>query len=158
VVTGKRHGLQWTTTAQVERTPTTLQLALEVELHNSTRAPMKVSLHPPRASVMPTPAPGSDGTGLGLGIRGEGFGSDACSPIHGGPTILPPGARASVRRTVELDPLPWPPGQAYRVTASSRDCRPDRLTLEVLDAIVVQPASPDGVPSLVAASSDDAPR
>jgi hypothetical protein len=88
--TGKSRGLRFTTTAQVVRTASGLQLAIEVELHNSTRAPMKVSLHPP--------------------------------------LIL--------------------------VTATSRDCRPGRLSLEVLDAIVVQPASPDGVPSIVAVSLD----
>lgn len=153
--TGKSHGLRFTTTAQVERTSTGLQLAIEVELHNSTRAPMKVSQHPPLVTISTAPAPGSTGEGLGLGLRGEGFGSDVCSPGHGGPTTLPPGARGSVKRTVELDPLPWPAGQAYRVTATSRDCRAGRLSLEVLDAIVVQPASPDGVPSVVAASPDE---
>jgi hypothetical protein len=149
-ITGKSHGLRWTTTAQVERTATTLQLALDIALHNSTRAPMNVSLHPPLASVMTTPAPGTDGTGMGLGLRGEGMGSDVCSPGHGGPTRLPPGGRASVqRKLVELDPLPWPPGQAYRVTASAHDCRPGRLVLDVLDVTIIQPASPDGVPTLV---------
>jgi hypothetical protein len=149
-VTGKSRGLRWTTTAQVERTATTLQLAFDVELHNSTRTPMKVSLHPPLASVMTTPAPGTDGTGMGLGMRGEGMGSDVCSAGHGGPTTLPPSGRASVqRKLVELDPLPWPWGQAYRVSASSYDCRPGRLVLDVLDVTIIQPASPDGVPTLV---------
>ena len=148
-VTGNSRGLRWTTTVQVERTAVTLQLALEVSLHNSTRAPMPVSLHPPLASVMITPAPGSSGEGLGLGLRGEGMGSDACSPGHGGPAVLRPGDRASAKRTVELDPLPWPPGQALRVTATSSDCRKGRLTLEVLDVTILQPATPDGVPTLM---------
>jgi hypothetical protein len=156
--TGKSRGLRFTTTAQVERTASGLQLAIEVELHNSTRAPMKISLHPPLVLVSTAPAPGSTGEGLGLGMRGEGMGSDVCSPGHGGPATLPAGGRAFVKRTVELDPLPWPMGQAYRVTATSRDCRPGRLSLEVLDVIVVQPASPDGVPSVVAAATVDAPR
>ena len=151
-ITGKTHGLRFTTTAQVERVGTTVQLALSVELHNPTRAPIPVSLHPPLATVMTTSAPGSNGEGMGLGLRGEGMGSDVCSPGHGGPLTLRPGDRATgPRKLVELDPLPWPPGQAYRVTATSRDCRPDRLTFEVLDVIIVQPASPDGVPMLALA-------
>jgi hypothetical protein len=148
-VTGNSRGLRWTTTAQVERTAGTLQLALDVELHNSTRAAMKVSLHPPLALVMTTSAPGSTGEGLGLGMRGEGMGSDACSPGHGGPAVLRPGDRATAKRTVELDPLPWPPGQALRVTATSSDCRKGRLSLEVLDVRILQPATPDGVPTLM---------
>jgi len=153
-LTGKNRGLQWTTTAQVERSATTLQLAIDVELRNTTRAPMKVSLHPPLVTVMTTPVPGTTGEGMGIGMRGEGFGSDVCSPGHGGPTTLPPGGRSSVpRKTVELDPLPWPPRQAHRITASSSDCRPGRLVLDVLDVTIVQPASPDGVPTLVASQA-----
>lgn len=151
-VSGKSRGLHWTTTAQVERTGDAPQLAIDVELHNTTRAPMKVSLHPPLASVMTTAAPGSSGEalGLGLGMRGEGMGSDVCSPGHGGPTTLRPDDRAEVRRKlVELDPLPWPAGQALRVTASASDCRPGRLVYEVIDVTIVQPASADGVPTLV---------
>lgn len=148
-LTGKSHGLRFTTTAQVLRSGTALQLALDVTLHNPTRAPLPVSRHPPLVMVMAAPAPGSTGEGLGLGMRGEGMGSDACS--HGGPLILRPGDRTTLpRKLVDLDPLPWPPGQAQRVTASSRDCRPDRLTFEVVDVTVLQPASPDGVPTLVA--------
>jgi hypothetical protein len=149
-ITGKTHGLRFTTTAQVFRTNTTMQLALDVELHNTTRAPIPTSLNPPLATVMITPAPGATGEGLGLGMRGEGMGSDPCSPIHGGPFTLRPDDRATVpRKLVELDPLPWPPGQAQRVTATSRDCRPDRLSFEVIDVTIIQPASPDGVPTLV---------
>lgn len=154
-ITGKSHGLQWTTTAQVQRTGTTLQLALDLQLHNTTRARMPVSPFSPLASVMLTPAPGATDArpGLGLGMRGEGFGSDVCSPGHGGPLDLRPGDRTSVqRKLVELDPLPWPAGQAFRITASSRDCRPGRLTLEVADVMVVPPATPDGVPTLMAAN------
>lgn len=151
-VTAKTHGLRSTTTAQVLRTGTTLQLALDVELHNTTRAPMPVAPHPPLVSVMTAPAPGATGEGLGLGMRGEGMGSDVCSPGHGGPLTLRPDDRTAVpRKLVELDPLPWPDGQALRVTASSRDCRPDRLTFEVIDVTIIPPASPDGVPTLVTA-------
>lgn len=150
-LSGKSHGLRFTTTAQVLRSGTALQLALDVTLHNPTRAPLPVSLAPPLATVMTLAAPGSS-EGLGLGMRGEGMGSDVCSPGHGGPFTLRPGDRATVpRKLVDLDPLPWPPGQAQRVTASSRDCRPNRLIFEVIDVTVLQPASPDGVPTLVAA-------
>jgi hypothetical protein len=152
-LTGKSRGLHWTTTAQVEHTAAAPQLSVRVELHNSTRAPMKISLHPPLALVMTAPAPGSTGEGIGIGMRGEGMGSDTCSPGHGGPATLPAGGRSYMHRTVELDPLPWPPGQALRVTASSRDCRPGRLDFEVLDVLVVQPASPDGVPTLMPAKA-----
>lgn len=153
-ITRKTHGLRFTTTAQVFRTNTTLQLALDVELHNTTRGRIPVALQPPLVMVMTTLAPGAtgDGLGLGLGMRGEGMGSDVCSPGHGGGFSLRPDDRATVpRKLVDLDPLPWPPGQAQRVTATSRDCRPDRLTFEVIDVLIVQPASPDGVPTLVLA-------
>lgn len=151
--TGKRKGLEWTTTVQVERIGTGLQLALRLELRNATRKLMPISLHPPYVLVMTAPAPGSTDEGIGIGMRGEGMGSDPCSPGHGGPVMLPAGGRNTIERTVELDPLPWPVGQAARVSASSPDCRKGRASLEVLDVVVVQPASADGVPTIVDAKA-----
>lgn len=152
VLTGNSKGLEWTTTARLERAGDVVQLVLDVELHNATRKPMPVSLFPPRVSIMTTAAPGAAGEGYsGLGLRGEGMGSDVCSPGHGGPASLPAGMRSTVQRIVELDPWPWPKGQAFEVTASSSDCRPGRLTLEVAAVVVVQPATADAEPTLVPA-------
>lgn len=151
-ITGKSHGLRFTTTSRVERTATALQLAIDVELHNSTRAPMKVSPHPPLVTISPRPrrAPPAKAWASGCAARAS---APTCAPPV---TAAPPRCRRAAAppcsATWSSIRSPWPAGQAYRVTATSRDCRPSRLSLEVLDVIVVQPASPDGVPSLLAAS------
>lgn len=150
--TGNSKGLRFTTTAQLELTNAAPQLVLDVELHNSTREPMGVSLAPPRVSIMTTAAPGATGEGYsGLGMRGEGMGSDVCSPGHGGPTTLAADERRTAQRRVDLDPLPWPRGAAFLVTATSSDCRPGRATLEVARVMVVPPLTPKGPPTLVRA-------
>lgn len=152
-ITGNSKGLRFTTTAHLERTADAPpQLVLDVELHNSTLEPMDVSLVPPRVTIMTTAAPGAAGEGYsGLGMRGEGMGSDVCSPGHGGPDTLAADERRTTQRRVELDPLPWPPGAAFHVTANSSDCRPGRLTLEVADVMVVPPLTPEGLPTLLRA-------
>lgn len=150
-LTHERKGLRFITTAQLERTLDTLDLVLTTDLHNTTTKPQKVALHPPRITVQPTAIPGPAGEGyIGLGIRGEGWGSDICTG-HGGPAILPPGEHRAMHRRVDLDPMPWEAGQAYRVTATSRDCRPGHRDIDVVDVIVIPPATPDGVPTLAPA-------
>lgn len=40
---------------------------------------------------------------------------------------------------------------ALAASASSRDCRPGHLNLDVADVMLVPPVTPDGVPTLVPA-------
>jgi hypothetical protein len=148
VLAGRSDDIRWTTTARLEHIGSALQLELDVELHNTGREEQLVSLYPPFVSIMPMLAAGTRHEAL-PGVPRDGIDSDRCSIDYGGPTGLPPDGRVSVERTIELDPMPWPPGRAYRVTASSQDCRPDRLALQVLDVMLLPSASPDGVPTLV---------
>ncbi len=151
-LTGRSKGLRWSTVAHLERKGDAVELVLDVELHNATRTPMGVSLFPPRASILTTAAPGAAGEGYsGLGLRGEGMGSDVCSALHGGPAPLVAGARVTVQRRIELDPLPWPAGAAFEVTATSSDCRPGRRSLDVAHLLVVPPAPGAADPTLLPA-------
>jgi hypothetical protein len=145
---GRSDDIRWTTNARLQHFGSALQLELDVELHNTGREEQLVSLYPPFVSIMPMLAAGSRHEAL-PGVPNDGIDSDRCSIDYGGPTALPPDGRVSIERTIELDPMPWPPGRAYRVTASSQDCRPDRLALQVLDVMLLPSASPDAVPKLV---------
>ncbi len=142
--------MRWTTDAWIAHPePEVVELMLRTTVENRGKRKAPVSLLPPKVTVSVTAAPGPVGEEfLGIGIRGEGAGSDTCSSAHGGPATLRPGDRHTTERSVELDPLPWPRGQAFEVAVRVRDCRPGRLHTDIAALLVRPPEAPGDLPTV----------